>query len=200
MTTSPKWRVALASAASAAVLVAAPLVGTQAAYAQQNQPPYPPPPSCLTLSTTTVHAGDRVRFRSTCFAARQRVTAELHSHEVVLGRFRANSQGVVSGRVTIPWRTEPGRHTFELDGRHPNRKYSTRVRVLRDDRRPGRSEPGGRAGLGPNATSGGPGHRDSQQQLAATGKEKALTLGGTAAGLVAAGGGTLMAVRRRRSS
>ncbi|MET8433325.1 hypothetical protein ABZV61_11060 [Streptomyces sp900116325] len=201
MTTSPKWRVALASAASAAVLVAAPLVGMQAAYAQQNQPPYPPPPSCLTLSTTTVHAGDRVRFRSTCFAARQLVTAELHSHEVVLGRFRANSQGVVSGRVTIPWRTEPGRHTFELEGRHPNRKYSTRIRVRDDDRRPGRSEPGGRAGLGTNATSGGPGHRDSHQQLAATGSEKkALTLGGTAAGLVAAGGGTLMAVRRRRSS
>ncbi|MET8398219.1 hypothetical protein [Streptomyces sp900116325] len=140
-----------------------------------------------------------MRFRSTCFAARQLVTAELHSHEVVLGRFRANSQGVVSGRVTIPWRTEPGRHTFELEGRHPNRKYSTRIRVL-DDRRPGRSEPGGRGGLGTNAPSGGPGHRVSQQQLAATGKEKALTLGGTAAGLVAAGGGTLMVVRRRRSS
>ncbi|WP_406427819.1 hypothetical protein OHA59_19160 [Streptomyces sp. NBC_01589] len=200
MTASPKWRVSLASAASAAVLVAAPLVGMQAAYAQQNQPPYPPPQSCLALSTTTVHAGDRVRFRSTCFAARQLVTAELHSDEVVLGRFRANSRGVVSGRVTIPWRTDPGRHTFELEGRHPNRKYSTRIRVLRDDRRPGRSEPGGRGGLGTDSKSGGPGHRDSQQQLAATGKEKALTLGGTAAGLIAAGGGTLMAVRRRRSS
>ncbi|WP_411088534.1 hypothetical protein [Streptomyces sp. 061-3] len=200
MTASPKWRVSLASAASAAVLVAVPLVGTQAAYAQQNQPPYPPPQSCLTLSATTVHAGDTLRFGGTCFAARQLVTAELHSHEVVLGKFRANSQGLVSGRVTIPLRTKPGRHTFELEGRHPKRKYSTRIRVLDDDRRPGRSEPGGRGGLGTDATSGGPGHRGSQQQLAATGREKALALGGTAAGLVAAGGGTLMAVRRRRSS
>lgn len=200
MTTSPKWRIALASAASAAVLVTAPLVGMQAAYAQQNPPPYPPPQSCLTLSATTVHAGDRLRFRSTCFAARQLVTAKLHSREVVLGRFRANSQGVVAGRVTIPWRTKPGRHTFELESRHPKLKYSTRIRVLDDDHRAGRSEPGGRGGLGTNATSGGPGHWDSRPQLAATGSEKALALGGTAAGLIAAGGGTLMAVRRRRSS
>ncbi|MFF0051709.1 hypothetical protein [Streptomyces sp. NPDC005498] len=141
-----------------------------------------------------------MRFRSTCFAPRQLVTAELHSREVVLGRFRANSQGVVVGRVTIPRRTDPGRHTFELEGRHPKLKYSTRIRVLRDDRRSGRSEHGGRSGLGAGATSGGPGHWDSRQQLAATGSEKALAVGGTAAGLVTAGGGMLMAVRRRRRS
>ncbi|MFD7054539.1 hypothetical protein ACFWBS_35085 [Streptomyces mirabilis] len=200
MTTPPRWRVALASAASAAVLVAAPLVGAQAAHAQQDPPPYPPPHPCLVLSATTVQAGDRLRFRGTCFAARQLVTAELHSHEVVLGKFRANSQGVVEGRVTIPRRTKPGRHTFELEGRHPKLKYSTRIRVLEGDRHPGRSEPGGRGGLGTNAMFGGPGRSDSRQHLAETGSERALALGGTAVALVAAGGGTLMAARRRRSS
>lgn len=42
-----RWRVALASALSAATLIAAPLVGTQTSYAQSYPPsptPYPPRP------------------------------------------------------------------------------------------------------------------------------------------------------------
>jgi hypothetical protein len=182
MTTSPRWRVALASAASAAVLVAAPLVGAQTAHAQ-----YPPPPPSLTLSRTTLPAGGALTFVGTGFAARQLVTASLFSKEVVLGKYRATRTGVVTGKVTIPRRTVLGGHTFKLTARHPNLTLSAGINVQGRLGRPG-SEPGG---------SGNPHHRPG---LAETGNEKALALGGTAAGLVAAGGGTMLAVRRRRSS
>jgi hypothetical protein len=182
MTTPPRWRVALASAASAAVLVAAPLVGAQTAHAQ-----YPPPPPSLTLSRTTLPAGGALTFRATGFAARQLVTAALFSKEVDLGRYRADRRGVVRGTVTIPRRTVLGRHTFKLIARHPSLTLSVRIRV---QGRVGR--PGGESGV-----SWKPHHRPN---LAETGSEKALALGGTAAGLVAAGGGTMLAVRRRRSS
>ncbi|WP_217566570.1 hypothetical protein [Streptomyces sp. GbtcB7] len=164
------------------MLVAAPLVGAQTAHAQ-----YPPPPPSLTLSRTTLPAGGALTFRGTGFAARQLVTASLFSHEVVLGRYRADGGGVVTGKVTIPKRTALGRHTFKLTARHPSLTLSVRIKVQGRLGRPG-SEPSG---------SWNPHHRPG---LAETGNEKALALGGAAAGLVAAGGGTMLAVRRRRSS
>lgn len=217
MTTSPRWRIALASAASAAVLVAAPLVGAQTAHAQ---PPsstcyaYPPVPPQLTLSRTVVPAGGTLTFRGNCFAPFERVVAELHSHEVVLGSFRANAQGVVTGKVTIPRKTEPGYHTFELEGRESRLELFARIKVLGAKDEQGHSGPL-RSGwpLGSNGSDrldgqGGPGPHDSDGQgnshhpsaLAVTGSEQALAVSGIAAGLVAAGGGTMLAVRRRRSS
>lgn len=190
MTRPPQWRGTLASAASAAVLVAVPLVGAQPAHAETAQP-YPPPPPTLTLSATTVHAGDRLGFRGTGFAPRQRVEADLRSHVVVLGYFRANAHGVVTGTVTIPRRTTPGFHTFELVGRKPYRKASARIRVLRPEHRADLNEPG-------NAPddSGRPADADVADQ----GGPTPLAEGSAAAGLVSLGGGTMLALRRRRSS
>jgi hypothetical protein len=182
MTTSPGWRAVLASAASAAMLVAAPLVGAQTAHAQ-----YPPPPPNLTLSRTTVPAGGALTFVGTGFAARQQVTASLFSNEVVLGRYRATRTGVVTGKVTIPRRTVLGSHTFKLTARHPDLTLSVVISVPV------------RLGL-PGSEHAGSQHPHHRANLAETGSEKALALGGTAAGLVAAGGGTMLAVRRRRSS
>ncbi|MFF1740690.1 hypothetical protein [Streptomyces mirabilis] len=164
------------------MLVTAPLVGAQTAHAQ-----YPPPPPSLTLSRTTLPAGGTLTFRGTGFAARQLVTAELFSKEVVLGKYRADRKGVVRGKVTIPRRTAQGRHVFKLIARHPSLTLSARIRVH------GRI---GRSGSEPIVWRN-PHHRPN---LAETGSEEALALGGTAAGLVAAGGGTMLAVRRRRSS
>ncbi|MFD7004024.1 hypothetical protein ACFWA5_49345 [Streptomyces mirabilis] len=182
MTTSPRWRVALASAGSAAVLVAAPLVGAQTAHAQ-----YPPPPPRLTLSRTTLPAGGALTFVGTGFGARQLVTASLFSNEVVLGRYRATRTGVVTGKVTIPRHVVLGSHTFKLTARHPDLTLSAGISVQGRLGRPG-SEPGGSS------------NHHHRPDLAETGNEKALALGGTAAGLIAAGGGTMLAVRRRRSS
>ncbi|MFF0001041.1 hypothetical protein [Streptomyces avermitilis] len=151
--------------------------------------------------------------------------AELHSHEVVLGSFRANAQGVVTGKVTIPRKTKPGYHTFELEGRESRLELFARIKVLGAKDEQGHSGPlrsgwplgsngsdrlDGQGGPGPHDSDGqgGPGPHDSDGQgnshhpsaLAVTGSEQALAVSGIAAWLVAAGGGTMLAVRRRRSS
>ncbi|MGW3498007.1 hypothetical protein [Streptomyces sp. NPDC001020] len=191
MTTSPKWRVALASAASTAVFVAAPLVGAQTAHAQ-----YPPTPPSLTLSTTAVPVGGSLTFRGTGFAPNRLVVLEFHSREVVLGRYRTNGQGTVTGRVTIPRRAALGYHVLELEQRNPHLEVTAVIKVLR---RHGHDNRHGWHGH--NAGWEGPGRSEHHHHgLADSGSEKALAVGGTAAGLIAAGGGTMLAVRRRRSS
>ncbi|MFC9093550.1 MULTISPECIES: LPXTG cell wall anchor domain-containing protein [unclassified Streptomyces] len=195
MTTSPKWRVALASAASAAVLVATPLTGAPAAHAQ---PPYPPTGPTLSLSSYTVRSGQTVSFTARGFTRRQLVTVELLSRTIVLGRYRADRFGAVQGRVRVP-RIASGMHVFRLTALRPYRHVAVNLRVMPPLGRPG----GGRHGWHDDGR-GGPGNRmglaGSAQSLAKTGDEKALGLGGAAAGMIAAGGGTLLVMRRRRNS
>ncbi|WP_327249807.1 hypothetical protein [Streptomyces sp. NBC_01320] len=204
------------------MLVAAPMVGAQTAHAQPPSPScfaYPPVPPQLTLSRTVVPAGGTVTFSGNCFAPFELVVAELHSHGVVLGKFRANAKGVVTGRVTIPRRTKPEYHTFELEGRKTGLELTARIKVLRAKHRHSHHEHGhrgpeqshwyhgsngsdrfdGQGGSGPH-DSDGQGRSDHRSALAATGSEQALAVCGIAAGLVAAGGGTMLTVRRRRSS
>ncbi|WP_338780298.1 LPXTG cell wall anchor domain-containing protein [Streptomyces sp. DG1A-41] len=194
MKNSPLWRVALASAASAAV-IAAPLVGAGTAHAQ-----YPPPGPGLTLSSDTVEAGEDVSFTGTGFAPNQApVTAVLFSKKVVLGRFQADRQGVVEGTVTIPECTPPGPHTFKLFAHDPDLILRAPLEVLPpagdvdcpgDD---GRDDHYGHDGRGD--------HRGHHGRLADTGNDETLMmLGGAAAGLAAVGGGTMLAMRRRRRS
>lgn len=194
MTTSPRWRVGLASAASAAVLSAAPLVGAQTSHAE----PYPPS-TCLTLSTTGVPVGGKLSFRGTGFADEQPVTASLLSREIILGRFRADSQGVVTGTVTIPQSVEPGDHTFKLRAWNPDRKLSARITVLPSGEQP---EPSGKP-YGPDEhdwSGHHEGHHGGRPAIADTEGEKALAPSVAAAGLFAVGAGTMLVLRRRRSS
>ncbi|MFF3578292.1 hypothetical protein [Streptomyces mirabilis] len=197
MTTSPRWRIALASAASAAVIVAAPLVGAQTAHAQPPSPTcfaYPPVPPLLTLDRTSVPAGGTVTFSANCFAPLERIVVDVHSREVVLGRFRADAKGGVTGKVTIPRRAKLGYHTFRLKGRKSGLELSVRIKVLRA------KHVQGHRGPEQSGWSDGRGNSHHGSTLAATGSERALAVSGIAAGLVAAGGGTMLAVRRRRSS
>ncbi|MEU7962533.1 LPXTG cell wall anchor domain-containing protein [Streptomyces sp. NPDC049097] len=194
MTTSPKWRVALASAASAAVLVATPLTGAPAAHAQ----PYPPTGPTLSLSSYTVRPGQAVTFTARGFARRQFVTAELLSRTIVLGHYRADRFGTLRGRVFVP-RITSGMHVFRLTGLRPYRHAAVSLRVMPPIGRPGDGRHGwhddGRGGHGNRMGPAG-----SAQSLAKTGGEKALGLGGAAAGMIAVGGGTLLVMRRRRNS
>ncbi|MFJ7904050.1 hypothetical protein ACIQ6V_26755 [Streptomyces sp. NPDC096198] len=214
MTPSPGRRRALASAATAAVLVAAPLVGAGTAHAQ-----YPPPPPTLTLSSTQVPAGGTLTFHATGFSpgpfiravhpagdtsTRRYVTAELESRQkFYLGRFPVHPDGTVDGTVRIPREARIGLHIFRLVERRPFRSASAPLRVAGRTSgpgfpgRPGDGRHHGRHDRNGDGRNGAPGQRAG---LAATGSEKTLALGGTAAGLIAAGGGTLLAVRRRRSS
>lgn len=210
MTTSPRWRVGLASAASAAVLSAAPLVGAQTSHAQ----PYPPSTG-LTLSTTSVPAGGELSFRGTGFADEQLVTASLLSREIILGRFRADSQGVVTGTVTIPRSVEPGDHTFKLRAWNPDRKLSARITVLPSGEQPEPSGkpyepgehdwPGHHEGHHEDHHEGHheehhEGHYGGRPAIADMGGDKALAPSVAAAGLFAVGAGTMLVLRRRRSS
>ncbi|CAL9314965.1 LPXTG cell wall anchor domain-containing protein [Streptomyces sp. SudanB52_2052] len=201
MRTSPLWRVALASAASAAV-IAAPLVGAGTAHAQ-----YPPPGPSLTLSPDTVEAGEDVSFTGTGFAPNQfPVTAALFSKKVVLGRFQADRQGVVEGTVTIPECTKPGLHTFKLFAHDPDLTLRAPLEVLPpangvdcpdDDGRDDHDDHDGHDGH-----DGRGDHRGHHGQLADTGDDDKtlMMMGGAAAGLAALGGGTVLAMRRHRRS
>ncbi|MGW5171698.1 LPXTG cell wall anchor domain-containing protein [Streptomyces nodosus] len=137
-----------------------------------------------------VPAGGSVHFIGRGFARRQLVTAELHSRTIILGRFRANDVGRVSGTVTIPRRVHLGWHTFRLTARHPFRSVSARIRVVRHEHRRHDRHHRWHDGRG----------RHHYDRLAATGSERTLAVGGAAAGLIAVGGGTMLAVRRRRNA
>ncbi|MFE8949168.1 LPXTG cell wall anchor domain-containing protein [Streptomyces sp. NPDC007856] len=167
----------------------------------------------------------------TCLCPDQVVIAELHSREIVLGRFRADDNGTVKGKVRIPKRTEPGKHVFELECKDPELEAFTEFTVTRKDGHHDgdhdgdhkgdhrgdhdNDHKGDHRGDHDNDHKGDHrgdhdgdrkgdkehgGHDRDHPSLAKTGNEKALTLGGTAAGLLAAGSGAMMAVRRRRNS
>ncbi|MFJ4977685.1 hypothetical protein ACIP6X_20425 [Streptomyces coeruleorubidus] len=165
MTASSKCRAAFATAAASAVLAAVPVVGAQPAHAQ----PYPPDPPGLTLTATTVEAGEDLGFTGTGFDPNEGVTAVLFSKPVKLGRFTADANGTVEGTVTIPKWTDPGKHIFRLKGVESKLSLKAKIFV-----------------------------RPHKPHLADTGEDRSLVmLGGTAA-LLTLGAGTMVAVRRRQ--
>ncbi|MFJ8360411.1 hypothetical protein [Streptomyces sp. NPDC093984] len=215
------------------MLVAAPLVAAQGAAAQ---PPYPPG-SVVTVSDTTVTAGGSVDFGTPpgIFDPGTTITVLLESDPIVLGQFRVNEDGSVSGTVTIPATAPSGWHVLRLTS--GDRSVGVTIFVMggttstptptptptkspthRPTHKPGHpGKPGhhdqhdgghnGSHGRGAAADPADYQHHDQHQHpahngrsLAATGNDKALALGGTAAALFVAGGGTMLAVRRRRSS
>ncbi|MGW2932158.1 LPXTG cell wall anchor domain-containing protein [Streptomyces sp. NPDC001156] len=206
------------------MLVAAPLAGAQAAQAQ----PYPPS-TALGLDITTVERGHQLHFHTAAgmfgsaapgprgSEGRARiVTALLESTPIVLGRFRPDADGSVSGVVTIPRRAPSGYHVFRLTSDHPDVSIGVTIWVKGGvSTTPPNNPPGGHNGnggghhgsQGRGATGGTVSYRHQNQHgnqnrssLAATGDDQALALGGTAAALLLAGGGTLLAVRRRHGS
>jgi LPXTG-motif cell wall-anchored protein len=167
MTASSKCRAAFAAAAASAVLAAVPVVGTQPAHSQ----PYPPDAPSLTLTATTVDAGDDLGFTGTGFDPNEGVDAFLFSKPVKLGHFTADGNGTVEGTVTIPKWTDPGKHIFRLKGQESKLKLSAKITV-----------------------------KSHKPHLADTGEDHTPVLLGGAAGLLALGAGTMMAVRRRKQN
>ncbi|MEW2630882.1 hypothetical protein AB0903_04295 [Streptomyces sp. NPDC048389] len=164
MTASSKWRAAFAATAASAVLAAVPVVGAQTAHAHPY--PYPPDSPSLTLSATTVDAGDELSFTGTGFDPNEGVGAFL-SKPIKLGFFTADSNGTVEGTVTIPKWTDPGRYTFRLKGKESKLKLSAAITV-----------------------------RSHRPHLANTGEDGSAPLLGGAAGMLVLGGGAMMAIRR----
>jgi hypothetical protein len=165
MTASSKCRAAFAAAAASAVLVAVPVVGAQPAHSQ----PYPPNPPSLTLTATTVSAGDDLGFTGTGFIPYEGVNAFLFSKPIKLGHFTADANGTVEGTVTIPEWTDPGKHIFRLKGEESKLTLSAKITV-----------------------------RSPKPDYGHAGEDRSSVLlgGAGAAGLL--GAGTMMAVRRRK--
>ncbi|MEU0217072.1 LPXTG cell wall anchor domain-containing protein [Streptomyces sp. NPDC006265] len=151
--------------AATAVLAAVPAIGAQPAHSQ----PYPPNPPELTLSATTVSAGEDLDFTGTGFAPNEGVNAFLYSKPFQIGHFTANANGTVKGTVTIPRWTEPGWHVFRLKGQKSKRALQAVIKV-----------------------------RSYKPQLSNTGDKNSFTLLGGTAALLALGGGTMVTVRRRQ--
>lgn len=169
MTASSKCRAAFAATAASAVLVAVPVVGAQPAHSQ----PYPPNPPSLTLTATIVGAGGNLGFTGTGFIPNEGVNAFLLSKPIRLGHFTADVNGTVEGTVTIPKRTDPGKHLFRLKGEKSKLTLSAKIIV-----RPHKHKP----------------------HLAYTGKDhSSVLLGGAGAGAAGLlGAGTMMAFRQRK--
>ncbi|GAA2247920.1 hypothetical protein GCM10010104_50480 [Streptomyces indiaensis] len=167
-------------------------------------------------------AGEELGFSTIpdVFAPRAFVTALLESRPVVLGHFRARGDGSVAGTVTIPENTVTGWHVFRLTSKRPHVSVGVSIYVQgrmsptpRPPHHPGKpghhgedghgghddrhDSHGGAAAVEPSMSPQG--YRN-EERLAETGSEKALVIGGTATALLMAGGGTMLAVRRRRSS
>jgi LPXTG-motif cell wall-anchored protein len=70
----------------------------------------------VTVSPTSVHAGDSIKVESTGWKPSSSVTITLHSDPVVLDTVNSDDSGAVSATATIPSDTAAGSHTIELTG------------------------------------------------------------------------------------
>ncbi|WP_220136379.1 hypothetical protein [Streptomyces himalayensis] len=162
------------------MLVTAPLVGAGTAHAQ-----YPPGPG-LTLTDTTGLPGQTISYNATGLESFEEGNELFFSRVKVLGTFRADAEGNVSGTFTIPRRAKPGLHVFELVPEDRDPILAANITVI------GRGKDG----------YPGPGYgKGEYPHLADTGSDtKLLITGAAAAGLIVAGAGTLVVMRRRTRS
>ncbi|MFF2503995.1 LPXTG cell wall anchor domain-containing protein [Streptomyces sp. NPDC058067] len=188
MTTSPRWRAVVASAATAAALFATPLAGAGTALAMDNPhpcpshskppyPPYPPKPhgygdeSDGYGDSSGNDYGDENGYGDDCPSD--------NDHDKGHGN-GGYDNGSGSG----------GEHGDDSGGSHENGSGG---------------EHGDDSGSSHENGSGGDqdkGHEKGSGHLAHTGADnkQELILGGVAAGLVALGAGSLLVVRRRNNS
>jgi hypothetical protein len=210
------------------MLIGAPLVGAQTAFAQ----PYPPVPPLTLPAGTTLTAGEPVGFSvpAGVFPPGQPVTVLLESTPVIVGHFTAAGDGSVSGTVTIPQNTVNGWHVLRVTADDAEISVGVTVFVQGGLTPPGPSPTPTKSPTHRPTHPGRPGHHDGHgghddgrngshghvavgdradyqhqnhnhhRSLAATGSDRSLAIGGTAAALFVVGGGTMLAVRRRRNS
>ncbi|MBB5633211.1 carbon monoxide dehydrogenase subunit G [Cryobacterium mesophilum] len=72
-------------------------------------------PPIITLSSSSVNAGDDIVVGGTGFAPNEGITIVLHSSPVTLGTFHANIAGELSATITIPKAAAGGNHTLVFD-------------------------------------------------------------------------------------
>jgi hypothetical protein len=128
------------------------------------------------VNDTTPAAGQKIVRTLTGFKPYEVVTLTMHSTPVVLGTFTADANGVVLAEYTVPAGTPAGAHTFVFEG-NMGTYFQETITV---------------AAAAALATTSG-------DSLAYTGASVALPLG-IGAALVLAGGGAMVATRRRNTA
>lgn len=96
------------------VLVAvAGLIGLLSWHSSASADPYPPSSGCsISVSDTTVTAGETVSVTGSGFPANTTVTLTLHSTPAALGTVRTDANGSFRDSVTIPASASAGDHTI----------------------------------------------------------------------------------------
>lgn len=146
------------------------LAGT--AHAATCSGTYPPTSCSGTVSSSVVGPGGRLSFSASGFQPLESVAADIHSTAVYVGTFQADSTGTVSGTVTVPANEPTGQHELVLTGQRSGAVVSIPFTITRVQ--------AGKA-----------------KGLPFTG-QNTLAFLAVGAGLVVAGGGTVVAGRLRR--
>jgi len=176
MTTSPRWRSVLASAATAAALVVAPLAAAGTAHATDDpypthstDHPYPPKPDDGTYPPKPDHG--------------------TYPPKPDHGTYPPKPD-----HGTYPPKPDHGTYPPKPPKPHyPDKPHGEHGQYP--------DKPHGEHGQYPDKPHGENGHHPDKPELAHTGdNNRELILGGVAASLVAAGVGTLVVVRRRHNS
>jgi len=83
----------------------------------------------LSLGSSSTSVGGSVTLSASGFVAGEKVTVTLHSTPVQLAVLTANTQGAISGSVTIPSNTVVGAHQIVLLGQTSGRTVTTALQI-----------------------------------------------------------------------
>jgi hypothetical protein len=141
-----------------------------------------------------VHACGPLSFTGSGFVPRESVKVKFDS--LVLDFDQANRRGVVSGDVRVPCDTSPGSHIFSLTGQSSGQFLSARVKVTTrfHQHRAAASADSVKLDAAPMADH----VVTAEATPKSTGPVNAMPAAGAAAALGLLGGGTYLALRRRR--
>ena len=174
--------------AAATIGLSAALTGTAVGLAGPAsaacQGGYPAAQCTVSVNDSRVVVGQTVSFRATGYAANEMVTVTMTKGGtvVVIGQFRADAQGVVSGSFTVP-QVGSGRYALKVTGNTSGLAQSVALTVV----------PSAAAAAGTHANAADP------SSLAFTGTDAAKTAGAGAV-LLLGGGALIVAARRRKNA
>jgi hypothetical protein len=122
----------IALAATAAVLLAVP--ATVASAPAAGAAPYPPDTGPMTLTATTVSAGGSLTVGGSSFKGEELVAARLTTplrrpDPTLLGVFKTDTTGKLSGDVRIPRSTPAGSYVLSLTGSESGLYLSANIKV-----------------------------------------------------------------------
>lgn len=165
---------------------------------------YPPSECSVSVSSSSVLRGSDLGVTGRGFRAGTRVSVFLYGNGLFLGGISVRPSGIAAGNVRLPARIAAGQYTLKIIGINAGNARLGTLRVLITTimvRTSGRGTIARTGGHGLPST-GGDGtvvvNGSGTGGLAHTGGGAALGLGGLGALLLAAGGVTMVAVRRRR--